>query len=144
MYCNFSNLKKRRESSVVQYFQPPLLRAIGQDGVAQAAEAYRSRGWTRLMFAVPRMLHWVLAMGLDVLWMDTDVVALSDPFPLIRQHAAAANAANAATAVPRIASAIANASTVLPQPPRGLLLASVDGRVPDDQLTECSRYRCHT
>ena len=117
---------------------------LGHNGVAQAAQAYRSRGWTRLMFAVPRMLHWVLAMGLDVLWMDTDVVALSDPFPLIRQHAAAANAANAATAVPRIASAIANASTVLPQPPRGLLLASVDGRVPDDQLTECSRYRCHT
>ena len=121
---------------------------LGPKGVAQAAQSYRSRGWTRLMFAVPRMLHWVLTMGLDVLWMDTDVVALSDPFPLIRQHAAAANAANAATAVPRIASvsasASANAGTVLPQPPRGLLLASVDGRVPDEKLTECSRYRRHT
>ena len=28
-----------------------------------AAQAYRSRGWTRLMFAVPRMLRWVLGMG---------------------------------------------------------------------------------
>ena len=56
---------------------------LGPTGAAQVAQSYRSRGWTRLMFAVPRMLHWVLAMGLDVLWMDTDVVALSDPFPLI-------------------------------------------------------------
>ena len=117
---------------------------LGPKGVAQAAQSYRSRGWTRLMFAVPRMLHWVLTMGLDVLWMDTDVVALSDPFPLIRQHAAAAaNAANAAnanaaanagTAVPRIA------DNALPSPSRGLLLASVDGRVPDERLTECGRY----
>ena len=119
---------------------------LGPKGVAQAAQSYRSRGWTRLMFAVPRMLHWVLAMGLDVLWMDTDVVALSDPFPFIRQHAAAAAAAaaaNAGTAVPRIASASASADNALTPPPRGLLLASVDGRVPDERLTECGRYYSH-
>ena len=116
---------------------------LGPTGAAQVAQSYRSRGWTRLMFAVPRMLHWVLAMGLDVLWMDTDVVALSDPFPLIRA------AASAATAVPIIAraharahadtDAAASADTASP-PPRGLLLASVDGRVPDERLTECGRY----
>ena len=128
---------------------------LGPKGVAQAAQSYRSRGWTRLMFAVPRMLHWVLAMGLDVLWMDTDVVALSDPFPLIRQHAAAATAAAAAaaaaataaakagTTVPRIASASVNADNPLSPRPRGLLLASVDGRVPDERLAECGRYYSH-
>ena len=120
---------------------------LGPKGVAQAAQSYRSRGWTRLMFAVPRMLHWVLAMGLDVLWMDTDVVALSDPFPLIRRHTAAANAnananANAGTAVARAASAGVHGDNAVsrPPPPRGLLLASVDGRVPDERLTECGRH----
>ena len=120
---------------------------LGPTGAAQAAQSYRSRGWTRLMFAVPRMLHWVLAMGLDVLWMDTDVVALSDPFPLIRRHTAAANAnananANAGTAVARAASAGVHGDNAVsrPPPPRGLLLASVDGRVPDERLTECGRH----
>ena len=116
---------------------------LGPTGAAQVAQSYRSRGWTRLMFAVPRMLHWVLAMGLDVLWMDTDVVALSDPFPLIIRHAAAAAAAaNAGTAVARTASAGVDGDNAVsrPPPPRGLLLASVDGRVPDERLTECGRY----
>ena len=80
---------------------------LGPAGAAQPAQSYRSRGWTRLMFAVPRMLHWVLAMGLDVLWMDTDVVALSDPFPLIRRHAAAAAAAAAAANAAAAAAAAA-------------------------------------
>lgn len=43
---------------------------------------YRSAGWTKLMFAVPRMLLWVLSFEIDVLWMDTDVAALSNPFPV--------------------------------------------------------------
>ena len=83
------------------------------DGSAQ--QTYRSRGWTKLMFAVPRMLRWVLSAGLHVLWMDTDVVTVRDPFPLL--HRLAAQAA----------------------PSAPLLLASVDGRVPDEDLHECSR-----
>lgn len=43
---------------------------------------YRSAGWTRLMFEVPRMVLWVLRMGLDVLWMDTDIAVFSNPFPV--------------------------------------------------------------
>ena len=83
------------------------------DGAAQ--QSYRSRGWTRLMFAVPRILRWVLSAGLHVLWMDTDVVTVSDPFPLLHRLAAHA------------------------PPSAPLLLASVDGRVPDENLHECSR-----
>ena len=79
---------------------------------------YRSAGWTRLMFAVPAMVRWVLRLGLNVLWMDTDVVALADPFAVIRsQLAVIGNGDNAG----------------------GLLLASVDGRVPDEDLHECRR-----
>ena len=53
----------------------------GAHGRAQPLR-YRSAGWTRLMFAVPKMVRWVLRMELDVLWMDTDVVAITDPFPV--------------------------------------------------------------
>ena len=72
---------------------------------------YRSRGWTRLMFAVPQMVRWVLQLGLGVLWSDTDVVALRDPWPLVRSLASAA--------------------------PPATLIASVDGRVPADDPHEC-------
>ncbi|KAL1504223.1 hypothetical protein AB1Y20_010632 [Prymnesium parvum] len=74
---------------------------------------YRSSGWTRLMFAVPKMVRWVLRMDVDVLWMDTDVVTLSDPFPVL--------------------------STLLEGKSREelSLLASVDGRVPDENVGEC-------
>lgn len=80
---------------------------------------YRSAGWTRLMFAVPLMVRWVLRQGVNVLWMDTDVVALSNPFPAIYGQLAA----NALGAV--------NSS--------GSILASVDGRFPDEDPTECGR-----
>ena len=70
------------------------------------------------MFAVPQMLRWVLAMQLDVLWMDTDVVALADPLPVLRDLLGA----NASSSPP-------------PQ-----LLASVDGRFPDEDPRECAQY----
>lgn len=79
---------------------------------------YRSAGWTRLMFAVPAMVRWVLELGLNVLWMDTDVVALADPFAAVRRELA-----DTAAATER----------------GGLLLASVDGRVPEENLHECRR-----
>jgi len=82
---------------------------------------YRSAGWTRLMFAVPTMVRWVLDAGLNVLWMDTDVVALSNPFTVVRAQLAAAGAMNAADVRGG-----------------GLLLASVDGRVSDENPRECS------
>mgnify|MGYP002632866031 CR=1 FL=1 len=75
---------------------------------------YRSAGWTRLMFAVPKMVRWVVRMGLDVLWMDTDVVALRDPFPIISELLGGASSEQLG------------------------LLASVDGRVPGDNLSECA------
>ena len=64
------------------------------------------------------MLRWVLAMQLDVLWMDTDVVALADPLPVLRD----------------LLGANASASS----PPQ--LLASVDGRFPDEDPRECAQY----
>lgn len=76
---------------------------------------YKSSGWTQLMFAVPRILLWVLSLDLSVLWMDTDVVALSNPFPVL--HAYLGNGSGAG------------------------LLGSVDGRVPATDLRECgTRY----
>lgn len=54
--------------------------------------------------------------------MDTDVVAVRDPFPPIRARLAAAAGSSGAVAAPP------------------LVLASVDGRVPDEALTECGRY----
>ena len=41
------------------------------------------------MFAVPQMVRWLLSLELNILWMDTDVVALSDPFPVSRDGCAA-------------------------------------------------------
>lgn len=75
---------------------------------------YRSAGWTRLMFAVPKMVRWVLRMEIDVLWMDTDVIALSDPFPVL--HGLLGDKSREQLSV----------------------LASVDGRVPDEALGECT------
>jgi hypothetical protein len=94
---------------------------IAADGSRGRGARYRSAGWTRLMFAVPAMVRWVLQVGLNVLWMDTDVVALSDPLAAVRLQLASAGEASGA---------------------RGgseLLLASVDGRVPDEDLHECRR-----
>lgn len=54
-------------------------------------------------------------MDLGILWMDTDVVVLHDPFPLLRDLLAANGAMEGVH-----------------------LLASVDGRVPDENLHECS------
>ena len=84
---------------------------------------YRSAGWTRLMFAVPLMVRWVLRLGLNVLWMDTDVIALSNPFPVIRAQVAESFREHSK-------SGSSGGSS-------GLLLASVDGRVPDEDLREC-------
>ena len=39
--------------------------------------AFRSKGWTRVVFAVPRMARFVLELGLAVLWIDTDIVELA-------------------------------------------------------------------
>ena len=89
---------------------------------------YRSAGWTRLMFAVPAMVRWVLLQGVNVLWMDTDVVVLSDPFPAVFAELAASDT----TAPRRLATARTPASSAV-------LLASVDGRVPDEDLHECRR-----
>ena len=83
---------------------------------ADGPVSYRSAGWTRLMFAVPLMVRWVLNLGINVLWMDTDVVAVANPFPHVRALMAEQ-----------------------PPPQVPLLLASVDGRVPDDNLRECGR-----
>ena len=96
---------------------PPAIDACRPHGADDGPRSYRSRGWTRLMFAVPQMLRWVLAMQLDVLWMDTDVVALADPLPVLRDLLGA------------------NASSSPPQ-----LLASVDGRFPDEDPRECAQY----
>ena len=83
---------------------------------------YRSKGWTKLMFAVPLMVKFVLGAGLDVLWMDTDVVALSNPFPLIHAQLHELSRQGGGT--------VGSGST---------LIASVDGRVPEEDLTECGR-----
>ncbi len=81
---------------------------------SSAGYKYRSAGWTRLMFAVPQMVHWVLQLRINVLWMDTDVVALADPFPFIRSELSSAGEGTS-------------------------LLGSVDGRVDEARLTECER-----
>ena len=94
---------------------------------------YRSAGWTRLMFAVPAMVRWVLRLGLNVLWMDTDVVALSNPFAIIR----------AQLAVGVELAAAASGGMALPGATGGLMLASVDGRVPEENLQECDRAYTH-
>lgn len=88
---------------------------------ASAAHAmrYKSAGWTRLMFAVPRMVAWVLRLGASVLWMDTDIVALANPFLAIQSELRRAPAVGGG----------ASGSTVV--------LASVDGRVPEENLHEC-------
>ena len=83
--------------------------------------SYRSSGWTRLMFAVPRMVRWVLRAGVNVLWMDTDVVALADPFPHIKLQTSKGMRGTGSTGAEG-----------------GLWLASVDGRVPDENLSECA------
>ena len=76
--------------------------------------SYRSAGWTRLMFAVPQMVRWVLKLGVNVLWLDTDVVTLANPFPTIRSQLPLAGSSASA-----------------------LVLASVDGRVPAEDPREC-------
>jgi rhamnogalacturonan II specific xylosyltransferase len=90
---------------------------------------YRSAGWTRLMFAVPLMVRWVLRLGLNVLWMDTDVVALANPFPVIRaqlgQRARMGGGADGGADDDGGG--------------RGLILASVDGRFPEEEVSECRR-----
>ena len=87
--------------------------AISGVGARTQHLRYRSAGWTRLMFAVPKMVRWVVQMDLDVLWMDTDVVALRNPFPIVHQLL-----------------------TGTERDELGIL-TSVDGRVPDDDLGEC-------
>ena len=89
---------------------------VGSTGTRDPS-GYKSKGWTKLMFAVPMMVRWVLRLGLNVLWMDTDVIALADPLPAIRAQAAQAAVGHDGP----------------------LLLASVDGRVPDEDLHECRR-----
>ena len=84
-----------------------------QVGASAGSLTYRSKGWTRLMFAVPRMLRWVLELGYDVLWCDTDVAAVGKPWPVVHALASAA-------------------------PPVDFL-GSVDGRVPPTDLGECAR-----
>jgi len=84
-------------------------------GSHHGPSGYRSHEWSRLMFAVPRMVQWVLSLGVDaILWMDTDVVALANPFPRLRANLDAAGENTA-------------------------ILASVDGRVPATNLLECER-----
>eukprot|EP00966_Prymnesium_polylepis_P049493 1145857-Prymnesium_polylepis.1 len=118
----------------------------GAHGRAQPLR-YRSAGWTRLMFAVPKMVRWVLRMELDVLWMDTDVVALSDPFPVrapppavcararsraARRSALRAQGKERARRVRRAALQVLH-RLIGGQPREALsLLASVDGRFPDE------------
>ena len=75
------------------------------------------------MFAVPQMVRWVLRLGLTVLWMDTDVIALADPFPVIHAQMRAGSGGDVDGVHRRGAP---------------LLLASVDGRVPDENLRECT------
>lgn len=87
---------------------------------ASGPMSYRSAGWTQLMFAVPRMVRWVLQLRLNVLWMDTDVVTLSDPFPHLRSKLQSPPPIVRGRAVTQ-------------------LLASVDGRVPAEDLHECGR-----
>ena len=93
---------------------------IAADGGRGRGARYRSAGWTRLMFAVPAMVRWVLRLGLNVLWMDTDVVALADPFVAVRAE-------------------LQQLSAEARAPGAGLLLASVDGRVPEEEPRECRR-----
>ena len=75
------------------------------------------------MFAVPLMVRWVLRLGLNVLWMDTDVIALANPFPVIRAQV--------------VESFREHSKSGSSSGSSGLLLASVDGRVPDEDLREC-------
>ena len=91
--------------------------AIYSDSERQGPQRFRSAGWTRLMFAVPRMVHWVVQLGLGVLWMDTDVVALANPFPFLGGLLEG------------------NASVAL--------LASVDGRFPPEKPGECAQMYTH-
>ena len=92
---------------------------VGTSSKDRQPSRYRSAGWTKLMFAVPLMVRWVLRFGLNVLWMDTDVVALTNPFPSIRAQLDDANQSGGGSG--------------------GLILASVDGRVPEEDLHECRR-----
>ncbi len=118
---------------------------------------YRSAGWTRLMFAVPQMVRWVLRQGINVLWMDTDVVALANPFPIIRAQlhlaalsddgaelsgddAAPGSVPGSWSPTDRTASRGSSQRRALGAPAAPgapALLASVDGRVPDEDLHEC-------
>ena len=79
------------------------------------------------MFAVPQMVRWVLRLGVNVLWMDTDVITRVDPFPTIRAELQAAAAA--------AAEGLERSGGVTSRGP--VLLASVDGRVPEEDLHEC-------
>ena len=91
---------------------------VGTSSKDRQPSRYRSAAWTKLMFAVPLMVRWVLRLGLNVLWMDTDVVALANPFPSIRAQLDEADQSGGGGS-------------------RGLILASVDGRVPEEDLHEC-------
>lgn len=99
---------------------PPGVYSAQSDRHGSGPAQYRSARWTHLMFAVPRMVHWVASAGVNVLWMDTDVVALRDPMPILHAQLAALGASG------RDATA-------------GLVLASVDGRFPDEDPHECGR-----
>ena len=101
---------------------------VGGDGNAGGPARYRSASWTKLMFAVPRMVRWVLQIGLNVLWMDTDVVALSDPLAAVRAQRAEIHGDRGGSN-----SGSSGGSS------GGVLLASVDGRVPAENPHECER-----
>ena len=107
---------------------------------SQGPVGYRSAGWTHLMFAVPLMVRWVLRQGVNVLWMDTDVVALANPFTTIRAQLELVArskdvsdlAGDDAIGDLRGSHAIGSSAGT------PVLLASVDGRVPEEDWHECA------
>ena len=51
--------------------------------------AYKSKEWSALMLAVPRLVRWTLSLGFSVLYLDTDTAALPDSNLLAAAFAAA-------------------------------------------------------